>query len=137
MDGCRYRGDNVESIVAGVLLLLSPVAVLSMVWCRGRDGCMLLGDVAIFVVAIVCQNADINMSGLGVNHSSTIGDCAIASNGNVLWLCQRWWGEAAEQVSYNADINICMLVNRFCAVGSCAVTSGCAGGNSDCNGDFL
>ena len=36
------------------------------------------GDVAIFVVAIVCQNADINMSGLGVNHSGAIGDCAIA-----------------------------------------------------------
>jgi len=79
VDGCGYRGDNVESIVTGVLLLLSPVAVLSMVRCRGRDGCMSLGDVAIFVVAIVCQNADINMSGLGVNHSGAVGDCAIAS----------------------------------------------------------
>jgi len=103
MDGCRYRGDNVESIVASVLLLLSPVAVLSMVQCHGRDGCMLPAvaalvpwDVAICVVAIVCQNADINMSGLGVNHSSTIGDCAISGgcasgdsdcNGDVLWLC--------------------------------------------------
>ena len=69
-----------------VLLLLSPVAVLSMVRCHGRDGCMslevavlVLGDVAIFVVAIVCLNADINMSGLGVNHSGAVGDCAIAS----------------------------------------------------------
>jgi len=26
-------------------------------------------------------------------------------DGNVLWLCQCWGGEAAEQVSYNADIN--------------------------------
>jgi len=85
MDGCGYRGDNVESIVVGVLLLLSPVAVLSMVWCHGRDGCMLPAvaalvpwDVAICVVAIVCQNADINMSGLGVNHSGAVGDCAIA-----------------------------------------------------------
>jgi len=25
VDGCGYRGDNVESIVASVLLLLSPV----------------------------------------------------------------------------------------------------------------
>ena len=68
-------------------------------------------DVAICVV-IVCQNANINMSGLGVN--GTVGDCAIAGgcaggdsdcNGDVLWLCQRRGGEAAEQVSYNADIN--------------------------------
>ena len=100
------------------------------------------GDVAIFVVAIVCQNADINMSGLGVNHSGTIGDCAITSgdsdcDGDVLWLCQHRGGEAAEQVSYNADINICMLVNRFCAVGGCAITGGCAGGDSDCDGDVL
>jgi len=65
------EGDNVESIVATVLLLLSPVAVLPMVWYCGRDGCMspevaalVLRDVGIFVVAIVCQNADINMSGL-------------------------------------------------------------------------
>jgi len=36
-------------------------------------------DVAICVVTIVHQNADISMSGLGVNHSSTIGDCAISS----------------------------------------------------------
>ena len=97
-------------------------------------------DVAIFMVAIVCQNADINMSGLGVNHSGAIGDCAIAGgcascdsdcDGDVLWLCRRQWGEAAEQVSYNADINICMLVNCFCAVGGCAI----AGGDSDCDGD--
>jgi len=116
VDGCGYRDDNVESIVAGVLLLLSPVAVLSMVRRRGRDGCMspevaalVPGDVAIFVVAIVCQNADINMSGLGVNHSGAIGDCAIVGgcasgnsdcDGDVLWLCWRQWGEAAEQVSY-------------------------------------
>jgi len=104
-----------------VLLPLSPVAVL------------VLGDVAIFVVAIVCLNADINMSGLGVNHSGTVGDCAIAGgcaggdsdcNSDVLWLCWRQWGEAAEQVSYNADINICMLVNCFCTVGGCAGARG-------------
>ena len=62
-------------------------------------------DVAICVVAIVHQNADINMSSLGVNCSSAIGDCAIASgcagsygdcDGDVLWLCQNWGGEAAE-----------------------------------------
>jgi len=62
------------------------------------------GDVAIFVVAIVCLNADINMSGLGVNHSGAVGDCAITGgcaiaggcaigeidcNGDVLWLCQH------------------------------------------------
>ena len=35
-------------------------------------------DVAICVVTIVHQNADISISGLGVNHSSAIGDCAIA-----------------------------------------------------------
>jgi len=29
-------------------------------------------------------------------------------------------GEAAEQVSYNADINVCMLVNCFfCTIGGC------------------
>ena len=50
---------------------------------------------------------------------------------------QHQWGEAAEQVSYNADINICMLVNRFCAVGGCAITGGCASGDSDCDGDVL
>ena len=80
MDGCGYRGDNIESIVASVLLPSSLVAMLLMVWCCGRDGCMSLevavlvpGDVAIFVVAIVCLNADINMSGLGVNNSSAVG----------------------------------------------------------------
>jgi len=135
-DGCGYRGDNVESIVASVLLPLSPVAVLSMVWCRGRDRCMspevaalVPGDVAIFVVAIVCLNADINMSGLGVNHSGAVGDCAIAGgcasgdsdcDGDVLWLCRCQGGEATEQVSYNADINICMLVNCFRTIGGCA-----------------
>jgi len=36
-------------------------------------------DVAICVVTIVHQNTDISMSGLGVNCSGTIGDCAIAS----------------------------------------------------------
>ena len=70
----------------------------------GEVAALVLGDVAIFVVAIVCQNADINMSGLGVNHPSTVGDCAIAGgcpggdsdcDGDVLWLCQ--WGEATEQ----------------------------------------
>jgi len=71
-------------------------------------------DVAICVVAIVHQNADINMSGLGVNHSGTVGDCAIAGgcaggdsdcDGDVLWLCWcrggdmschnvvSWWGQ--------------------------------------------
>jgi len=73
-----------------------------------------------------------------VNHSSAIGDCAIAGgcaggdsdcDGDFLWLwlwlCR--WGEAAEQVSYNADINICMLVNCFCAVGGCAIAGGCTG----------
>jgi len=34
-------------------------------------------DVAICVVTIVHQNADISMSGLGGNHSGAIGDCAI------------------------------------------------------------
>jgi len=34
-------------------------------------------DVAIYVVTIVHQNADISMSGLGVNCSSAVGDCAI------------------------------------------------------------
>ena len=97
---------------------------------------LVLGDVAIFVVAIVCLNADINMSGLGVNNSGAVGDCAIAGgysdcDSDVLWLCQCQWGEAAEQVSYNADINICMLMNCFCAVG------GCAGSDSDCDGDVL
>ena len=61
-----------------------------------------------------------------VNCFCTIGDCAIASgctggksdcDGDVLWLCWRRGGEATEQVSYNADINICMLVNCFCAIG--------------------
>ena len=36
-------------------------------------------DVAICVVTIVHQNAHISMSGLGMNCSSAIGDCAIAS----------------------------------------------------------
>jgi len=54
-------------------------------------------DVAICMVTIVHQNADISMSGLGVNCSGAIGDCAIASgegdcNGDVLWLCQCWGG---------------------------------------------
>ena len=40
-------------------------------------------------------------------------------------------GEAAEQVSYNADINICMLVNCFCTIGGCAIPGG--EGNSDGN----
>jgi len=69
---------------------------------------LVLGDVAIFVVAIVCLNADISMSGLGVNHSSTIGDCAITSgcaggdsdcDGDVLWLCWCWGGETVAWVS--------------------------------------
>ena len=62
------------------------------------------GDVAIFVVAIVWLNADINMSGLGVNHSSAIGDCAIAGSnsdcdGDVLWLCRHRGDETAAWVS--------------------------------------
>jgi len=40
-------------------------------------------------------------------------------------------GEAAEQVSYNADIDVCMLVNCFCTVGGCAIT----GGEGDCDGN--
>jgi len=76
---------------------------------------LVLWDVAICVVTITHQNADISMSGPGVNHSSTIGDCAITGgcarsdsdcDGDVLWLCQHWGGEAAEQVSYNAGINV-------------------------------
>jgi len=60
------------------------------------------------VVAITCQNADINMSGLGVNHSGAIGDCAIACgcaggdsdcDGDVLWLCQCQGGKTAAWVS--------------------------------------
>ena len=100
--------DNVESIVASVLLLLLLVAMLVMVRHYGMDGCMspavavlVLWDVAICVVTIVHQNADISMSGLGVNHSSTVGDCAITGgcvtsdgdcNSDVLWLCQCWGG---------------------------------------------
>jgi len=53
----------------------------------GMDGCMspvvavlVPWDVAIcVVVARVHQNADISMSGLGVNCSGTVGDCAITS----------------------------------------------------------
>jgi len=65
---------------------MSPVVAALVPW-----------DVAICVVAIVHQNADINISGLGVNHSSAVGDCAIDGGcaggdsdcgGNVLWL---WW----------------------------------------------
>jgi len=105
-DGCGYGGDNVESIVAAVLLLLYPVAVLAMVQCHWMDGCMspavavlVPWDVAICVVAISHQNADISMSGLGMNCSGTVGDCAIAGgcaggdgdcDGDVLWLCQHW-----------------------------------------------
>jgi len=33
-------------------------------------------DVAICVMTIFHQNAEISMSGLGVNHSSAVGDCA-------------------------------------------------------------
>jgi len=40
--------------------------------CAGAVGCCNLCG------GIVHQNADISMSGLGVNHSGTVGDCAIA-----------------------------------------------------------
>ena len=38
-------------------------------------------------------------------------------------------GEAAEQVSYNADINVCMLVNCFHAVGGYTGSEGDYDGN--------
>ena len=38
-------------------------------------------------------------------------------------------------MSYNANINVCMLVNCFCTVGGCAITGGYAGGEGDCDGD--
>jgi len=150
-DGCGYRGDNIESIVAGVLLLLSPVAVLSMVRHRGMDGCMspaaavlVLWDVAICVVAIVHQNADINVSGLGVNHSGTVGDCAIAGgcaggegdcDSDVCGCGSTGECEAAAWVSCNTNINVCMLVNCFCAIGGCAIAGGYTGGEGDWDSD--
>jgi len=85
------------------------------------------GDVVIFVVAIVCQDADINMPGLGVNHSGAVGHCAIAGgcaggnsdcDGDVLWLCWCWGGETAVWVSCS------------CAAG------GYAGGEGDSAGDM-
>jgi len=57
-------------------------------------------DVAICVVTIVHQNAHISMSGLGVNHSGAIGDCAISSG------CASGEGDC--------DSNVC----------GCAVTGG-------------
>jgi len=46
---------------------MSPVVAVLVPW-----------NVSICVVTIVHQNTDISMSGLGVNRSSTVGDCAIA-----------------------------------------------------------
>jgi len=85
-----WMGVDMEVIMLRALL---PVCCCHCLRCCAidgtvpwEDGCMslevavlVLGDVAIFVVAIVCLNADINMSGLGVNHSGAVGDCAIAS----------------------------------------------------------
>ena len=85
-------------------------------------------------------NADINICML-VNCFCAVGGCAIVGgcassnsdcDSDVLWLCQCWGGEAAEQVSYNADINICMLVNCFCAIGGCAI----AGSEGDSDGNM-
>ena len=79
---------------------MSPVVVVLVPW-----------DVAICVVTIVYQNAGISMSGLGVNHSVTVGDCAITGgegdcDSNVCDCAGTGGGEAAEQVSCNADINV-------------------------------
>jgi len=40
--------------------------------------------------------------------------------------------EAVAWVSCNTNINVCMLVNCFCAIGGCAI----AGGKGDSDGDI-
>jgi len=101
------------------------------------------------VVAIVCLNADINMSGLGVNHSGAVGDCAIAGgcaggdsdcDGDVLWLCWCRGGETVAWVSclvimfYVSGARLVVLVSCSCATGGCAIAGDYASGKGDSAG---
>jgi len=72
-------------------------------------------DVAICVVTIVHQNADISMSGLGVNCSGAIGDCVIAGgcasgkgdcDSDVCGCDGTRECEAVVWVNCNTDINV-------------------------------